>query len=71
MKQQQAASDETTRMGNKLNPKCKTKRTRPKKKKKKTPAKPQTMQTKHTNWGHPEWVLPFLLGQGALCHQEP
>jgi len=34
MKQQQAASDETTRMGNKLNPKCKTKRTRPKKKQK-------------------------------------
>jgi hypothetical protein len=43
----------------KLNPKCKTKKTR---KEKKTPANPQTMQTKHKNWERPEWVLPFILG---------
>jgi hypothetical protein len=52
----------------KLNPKCKTKKTR---KEKKTPANPQTMQTKHKNWERPEWVLPFILGREPCATKNP
>jgi hypothetical protein len=52
-------SNEAARTKRKLNLKCEAKNT--KKKKKRTLAKPQTMQTKHTNWECPNWVLPFIL----------